>query len=159
METGLPATTGPTQAPADLDGFTLAYLRAHEAECPACGYNVHALTQPRCPECGRGLVVQVTTAAGFSWQWIMSLVVSSLGAGVGLLVLLVVLGEGMHEPSNAIRFVLFYFMGNIPLPLMVLATRRRFLRLWPVVQNAIGGILILATVGMMTWFIGLILRL
>jgi hypothetical protein len=36
----------------------LFFLRLHRwalppGHCPACGYNLHALTEPRCPECGR----------------------------------------------------------------------------------------------------------
>ena len=41
----------------------LFFLRLHRwalppGHCPACGYNLHALTQPRCPECGRPFTPQ-----------------------------------------------------------------------------------------------------
>ena len=142
----------------DLDAFTLAYLQVHEAECPACGYNVHRLVEPRCPECGRRLALQVvSTVGGYSLPWIISLVTLGLAAGVGLLVLAVTLREGMHERGHFV-FVLSYFMANIPLPLVALATRRWFIRMPLCLQYAITALLTCATVGVFGWFIALIGR-
>lgn len=31
----------------------LRFLAAYDEDCPGCGFNLRALTQPRCPECGR----------------------------------------------------------------------------------------------------------
>jgi len=152
MEPQLSIPAPPDTVP-DKDAFTLAYLSAHEAQCPACGYNVHALTQPRCPECGRGLVVRIVPAeGGFTVPWVASLITSALAAGIGLLVVAVVATEGIHGPG-ALRYILVYFMANIPVPFVVLALGRRFVRwrLW--VQYGLAGVLALATGGMLAWFI------
>jgi hypothetical protein len=151
----------PIQPPNGVDpgAFTLAYLAAHEAECPACGYNVHCLTEPRCPECGRNLAVKVvTTAAGFSGPWITILITLGISAGIGLLVAAVSLREPIpHEWKWQV--VLGYFMGNIPLPLLVILTRKLFVRWIPVglkILLMLGVLLI--TLGMLVWFILLIER-
>lgn len=63
--TGCPlllARIGEARAVSRLSWFRtivgLFFLRLHRyalppGHCPACGYNLHALTEPRCPECGR----------------------------------------------------------------------------------------------------------
>lgn len=33
----------------------IAYLAAHDAPCPGCGYNLRGLQTNSCPECGRTL--------------------------------------------------------------------------------------------------------
>lgn len=33
----------------------IAYLTAHDAPCPRCGYNLHGLKTPTCPECSLDL--------------------------------------------------------------------------------------------------------
>ncbi len=38
--------------PADTPRL-IEYLRTTDAPCPACGYNLRAIPQIRCPECGR----------------------------------------------------------------------------------------------------------
>ena len=155
METELTEPAVPPEG-VDRESFTVAYLANHEAQCPACGYNVHKLTQARCPECGRPLTVQVVTpASGFTWPWMVSLVVLGLASGVGVLVLAVVIHEGLREPMP-FRAVLIYFMCNIPLPLTVLAVRRWFVRWSGAVQWIIAALLLAATASMFGWFLSYI---
>jgi hypothetical protein len=33
--------------------FTAEVLKVKPGHCPGCGYNLHGLSEPRCPECGR----------------------------------------------------------------------------------------------------------
>ncbi len=63
----------------DRETFTLAYVAAHEAQCPACGYNMHALTIARCPECGRPFEVRLVAPVGISKAWIVLLVTTAIG--------------------------------------------------------------------------------
>jgi hypothetical protein len=128
METE-PTITAPS-APFDPDAFTLAYLMANEAECPACGYNVHALSSPRCPECARPLrVMVVTTQGGYSLAWVILTVAASLAAGVGLFVAVILVREGLPPVSDWRTLVLLYYLTNLPLPLLCLMFRRLFIRL------------------------------
>ena len=151
METE-PAIT-PSAMPLDPDAFTLAYLMANEAECPACGYNVHALSAPRCPECARPLRVQVVSVqGGYSFAWVIAMVTSCITGGIGLLVAAVVAREGVHYNPFYLLFILIYFMCNIPLPLLFLAFRRMFVRL-KVWQWLITVPFLLASVVMLTCFI------
>lgn len=41
----------------DADSDLIAYLRRHNTACPACGYQLRALTTTRCPECGEHITI------------------------------------------------------------------------------------------------------
>ena len=146
-----------------LDAFTLAYLQTHELECPACGYNVHRLIEPRCPECGRKLAVQVVMAeGGFRAAWVVALLASGISAGVGLLLFAVVLKEGMprgNGPREASFFVIIcYFLCSMPFPLLLLLLRRWYIRTASGLQWIAASIISFLTAVMITWFIVLIGR-
>jgi hypothetical protein len=127
METDPPIT--PTAPAPDPDAFTLAYLGENEADCPACGYNVHALREPRCPECGKPLRITVFQAGtGISLPWVIATVAASLAAGIGLLVAVITLRDGFPHQWH-FRVVLTYFLLCLPVPLPLLLLRRWFLRL------------------------------
>jgi hypothetical protein len=151
METESPIAPAPS--PADPDAFTLAFLAENEAECPACGYNVHALREARCPECGRSLRVMVVTAqGGFSAAWIVLMLAASLAAGVGLLVAAVTVRASLPSQWH-FKLVLIYFMLNIPLPLLALVLRRPFLRL-RVFQWLVTVPFVMLSLLMLLWFLG-----
>jgi hypothetical protein len=150
METESPIVPAPS--PADPDAFTLAFLAENEAECPACGYNVHALREARCPECGRSLrVMVVTVEGGFSAAWIILMLAASLAAGVGLLVAAVSVRSRL-PPQWHFKLVLIYFMLNIPLPLLALAFRRQILRL-RAFQWLLTAPFVLLSLLMLLWFL------
>jgi hypothetical protein len=129
------------------EAFTLAFLADHEGDCPACGYNVHALIQPRCPECGRPLEVQVVSAiGGVSAAWVTALIVEAVAAGIGLLVLLGEANDRMHDmrlSEPILMFSLLYFMCNLPVPAGVLVVRRWYVRWSALVQWMIASALII----------------
>ena len=145
----------------DRDAFTLAYLATHEEACPACGYNVHRLTAPRCPECGRPLAVQVVAAiAGFTWPWLVALVSVSLAAGFGMMIAAVSINERLPDWDYQPRLFLLcvYFMCNLPLPVVALLLRRWFVRRTPPVQWWMARLMALVTVGMVICFLVAIWR-
>lgn len=119
-------SAGPELTPRET--FLLEYLAAHEAACPACGYNVHALVAPRCPECGLALELQITAEGQGSRAWILLLCGTALGAAVGLFCLILITDGGFPGPLQwQILFV--YFLANVPMPLVAIFARRRFTRL------------------------------
>ena len=112
----------PTLSP--REDLTLRFLAQNEAPCPACGYNVHKATLPRCPECGRALTLHLATPdAKPPAPWILLMITTSLAAGMGAFILAVTLGERMPRDLRW-RIVLFYFMCTIPLPLPAFFLRR-----------------------------------
>ena len=135
----------------DPDAFTVAYLMAHQAECPACGYNVHALPAPRCPECGRPLrVMVVVPGSGISAAWVIAMIIASLAGGVGLLVAMATLSDGLPREWH-FRIVMLYFLLCLPIPPLLLIFRRLFLRLG-LVQWLIAIPLVLLNLLMLVWF-------
>jgi Mn2+/Fe2+ NRAMP family transporter len=143
----------------DLETFTLAYLACHEAECPACGYNVHKLTEARCPECGKRLAVQVVAAiGGLSTPWLVAMVALGLTAGIGLLFAATAVKQSLpswqHEPW--LVFLIIYFMCNVPFPILLLILRRWFVRQGRGVQ---WGITLPAAVVTAAMVLGLLLKL
>jgi hypothetical protein len=115
----------------------LVYLQNREDHCPLCGYNVHRLTVPRCPECGQELALSVI-ARGLKLRcFILAIVALAASAGVGLLLLLLVIAnllQGFGMPGGLFSqagetLVVTSFWGTIPAAVALVVARRRFLRL------------------------------
>jgi hypothetical protein len=122
---------------------------------------VHGLLEPRCPECGRGISLQVVAATGgTSAAWLALLITSALSAGIGALVACVSIRERFPDPERepAIFTVLTFFLLNIPIPLLVLAWRRHFMRYERRNQWLLAGMFFLLTSSMVGWFIVQTLR-
>jgi hypothetical protein len=125
----------------DREAFTLAYLAAHEAECPACGYNVHRLTRARCPECGRPLEVRVVAAVGgYSAAWIFLMAAAAFAGGVGVLMCVLVARFGSPYGFK-VAIPITYFIGNIPLPFLALSFRKRLVRVSRPIQWALAAVI------------------
>ena len=152
---------GPSCAPSSgqtRDDFTLAYLQSCEAECPTCGYNVHAVTAPRCPECGGRLEIRVVpVSSGFSRAWLTALVASGLGGGMGLLLAAVVVHSGL--PRNSLNIDVVYFLLQIPTPVILLIARRWYVRMTNMLQWLFACGLAGLNVGGLLWIVIYILRI
>lgn len=99
-----------------------------------------------CPECGRALQLTVGLVEPPLKAWLWLMVPLGMSGGVGVLFLIASLAQGELPPQ---QHVLFYvgFIGavlTIPMAVISLATRRRFMRLTPTSQIiiAIIGVLI-----------------
>jgi hypothetical protein len=151
-----PPSVAPVAGLSD-EAFTLAFLQEREAQCPACGYNVHALVTARCPECGLGLRVQVVTTDRVPAAWIVVMVTAAVGAGVGLLVAGVVLREGWPSrgdpKSDILNIVLPFFLAMIPAPLVALGLRSRFGRWNRLLVSAVAALLTAAIFLMLALFL------
>jgi hypothetical protein len=79
------------------------------------------------------------------------LITASLGAGIGLFVLAVIISEGMPHDLHW-RVILTYFLGNIPLAVIVFALRRPLRRLEGITAWIPPLLMIAATVVMATCF-------
>jgi len=132
-----PATTAsplhPDPAPAALSSeerHLLAYLRDRDAACPLCGYNLRALTLPRCPECGKALKLTVGLVEPFLKAWIACAAATCLSAGTGVFIIIVIqMGGGTPGfPSWLVAIGFFSFPAMIPVAVVVLLCRRPFLK-------------------------------
>lgn len=81
--------------PADSGAMLTAFLAAHDAPCPVCGYNLRALLGNRCPECGRPLVLAVGTTEPRLAAFIAGLVGLSCGLGFSAILLAWVVAEAL----------------------------------------------------------------
>ena len=68
----------------------LSFLREHDAPCPVCGYNLHALTRPICPECGHDLVLTVGTTR-VHLGWLLASVAPGFFSGIAACFVLVMI--------------------------------------------------------------------
>lgn len=127
-----------TDGEADVQAL-IEFLRERNAWCPACRYNLRGLTTPRCPECGRELRLSVGVTEPFLRAWILLAVSTFASAGLGFLFAWLLLREGYPPDRGALRLDIFYFILMVPTAFLVLATRRRFLRLSSSVQWRIAG--------------------
>jgi hypothetical protein len=123
------------------NAMLLDFLTKYEAKCPVCKYNLHGLTQPRCPECGNALRLSVGSS-GYPLLWLVILLVAMcLSAGCGVLSGIVMTAEvirtrrlEMLQDSVAVPFLfLGTFVSVFPAGLFALGARF-FVRLPRLVQ-------------------------
>ena len=122
-------------APDDDDAALVAFLSTRDAPCPLCGYNLHALVEPRCPECGRELVLSVGLAEPMLKAWITMTTALLLPAGIGVLFLLMIIRRGPPPPREGwVAVVIFFFIAHVPAAAVAVLYRRRFMKLSPQAQ-------------------------
>jgi hypothetical protein len=109
------------------EAFLIRYLAERDEPCPLCGYDLRALTSPRCPECGEALRAGVGLAQPQVMAWVALTAPLVASAGIALFMLLLYAGRG-SLPSDYrypyLRWALVYFWGVAP-PLGVFAVWRR----------------------------------
>lgn len=124
--------TQPAIPPPPSDtALLLEYLKHYDAFCPVCNYNLRNLTQPRCPECGRGLMISVGATEPYLVNWILLTISLGFAAGLGLVAaptMIQIPFAIFHHPFG--YFWASYCLGSIPLCLLSVLFRRRFCR-WP----------------------------
>lgn len=70
----------------------LDFLRHFEAPCPVCNYNLHALTQPICPECGHELALSVGVWGGrLRMDWLLVALAPGFFSGIAAFFVLVMI--------------------------------------------------------------------
>ncbi|NLE59493.1 MAG: hypothetical protein GX616_14110 [Planctomycetes bacterium] len=148
-----PRDTAPHHWP--IEQQLLHYIADRDVPCPVCGYNLRALTVPRCPECGREVVLSIRLVEPYMRAWVTLAVAVSASAGVGLFLILILVMEG-RLPSGNIHsglklFIECHFIGSIPAAVVVLLVRRWFLRRGKPVQWTI------AIVGVLMWAVAFVL--
>jgi hypothetical protein len=128
---------GPPGSPPESDDAAalVGFLATRDVPCPLCGYNLHALLEPRCPECGRELVLSVGLAEPMLKAWITMTTALLLPAGIGLLFAAMLVHAG-PPPRNQwkIAAIIFFFIAHIPAAAAAIGWRRRFLKLSPTAQ-------------------------
>jgi hypothetical protein len=147
-------TTEPRERDVEVEGRArlIDWLRDRDVPCPLCSYNLRGLMTPRCPECGQPLQLTVSLAEPYLKAWITTAAAACIGAGGGLFLLCIVIGEKRwpRELSAVCQLSLVMFVAMVPLGPLTLIFRRRFLRLaisaqWFVAMSMV-GVCALATI-------------
>jgi len=135
------------QSDPDTDAL-VEFLRGRDAWCPACRYNLRGLTSPRCPECGRELKLSVGVTEPFLRAWIMLAVSTFASSALGVFMAWILFREGWPRGTEerSLRASIVIYIVMIPTGPLVLATRRRFLRLTKNVQWKIAGFVAIASI-------------
>ena len=131
-----PVDPAPVRSDAE---FLVHWLADRDLPCPACGYNLHGLTASACPECGRGLRLGVSLTEPALGTWIATLVPLLLPAGFGIILIVVYISEfqnigvsGLFTMPVPVAWIVTHLVLSVPLSVLVLLGRRRFLKLsWP----------------------------
>lgn len=63
------------------------FLAGRDVACPACGYNLRGLREPRCPECGEAIALRVGLVEPRQAAGITGLIGLAAGAGMNGLLL------------------------------------------------------------------------
>jgi hypothetical protein len=136
----------PGDPAASEDAFLLRYLQANEVACPSCGYNLHALTHSRCPECGQTIRLKVALRVPPMPAWLVMAAATCASAGLGIVF------AAMDAPERFTRaayLAILFFYAAIPLAAGVLLGRRWIIRRPPTEQRIVATILAtLATLAM-----------
>ena len=128
------------------DQFLLTYIQQFEAACPVCGYNLRALTLPRCPECGRELRLTVGAVEPFVIPWVLTTIFLAMAAGIGVLFLIACAMFGpppiyTMRHTDLIPFAAaLYGVAAIPLLAMMILRRRKFWKLDATVQWVVAAV-------------------
>jgi hypothetical protein len=136
------------------DHILLAYLADRDVLCPVCRYNLRNLTSPICPECGETLALSVSKPAEWSYAWCSAVLTCASMVSIGLLLLTASLRLGaVPFPARLVPFYdyilipLHWPIFCIPLCVLLIWSRRRFLRLRTATQWTIAGLSVLLTIG------------
>lgn len=73
--------TDPDQGETLASGLLLRFVEKRDEPCPVCGYSLRALTEPRCPECGAPLKLQVGSPQIRVGAWALGIVSFALALG------------------------------------------------------------------------------
>lgn len=144
------------------DQRLVEFLRANDAPCPLCGYNLRGLTVTVCPECRQPLELTVGLRhANVGW-FVLTIVpgVFSGMASLFLIALLVVVmvTEGGSPPLPVVGVALFGLSSGV-VALVLIARRRRFLRMLPSVQRTWGVVAWGVHVGVFLSLVGVVILL
>jgi hypothetical protein len=112
----------------------IEFVRERDRPCPLCGYNLRNLTTARCPECGHRLRLLVQPEHVHFGPWVTAIAALTGSAAIGLLFVWLALLRGIQRLLSDLRgtegkVVLFWCILAIPLAAIVLALRRRFVRM------------------------------
>ncbi|HVT80281.1 MAG TPA: hypothetical protein VHM90_06445, partial [Phycisphaerae bacterium] len=114
--------------------YLLAYLQGHDAVCPSCRYNLRGVTKLRCPECGREIRMEIGLVEPVVMPWVLTTVFVAMAASVGILFVAGLIFMGPRLGKSLIKLKewplllgAFYGMGAVPLTVMLLRGRRKFM--------------------------------
>ena len=114
------------------------FLRACNAPCPLCDYNLRNLTENVCPECGQKLRLTVGVHH-LRFGWFLATVTPSLFSGIAAVLMLILIlaavatGSGPFPPIVEVLELFGFASGVVALVLIV--RRHRFIQLRPQVQR------------------------
>lgn len=115
--------------PIDEDALLLAHVRNRDVACPLCEYNLRALTSTRCPECGHRLQLRVALVDPYMRDWIATLIPLCGSGGIGIVFAIALVIFGPPRGSDAVLAIMsmVWFIGSIPLAVVVMLLRRGFM--------------------------------
>jgi hypothetical protein len=145
-----PESSPPPRSP---DELLLELVRSQEIACPVCGYNLHGLTMPRCPECGRNLKLTLGAMEPYLTAWITAAIATFGSSGIALLLDCFAAAKGVHLRDIVQLAAFFCFNLSPPLALAAVLWRRFFVRApWPL-QWTLAAFCVLLTMGQITFFV------
>jgi hypothetical protein len=113
------------------------FLEDRDVLCPHCRYNLKSLKSDRCPECGLKLRLSIGLAEAYLAPWVLLAVTSAAAGGVGVIFGYYLLRLDWWQLPKMARAPIDYFAFMIPVSVLAIVLRRRFIRLSPRNQWAI----------------------
>ena len=133
------------------DTALLEFVSNRDVPCPLCHYNLRGLTIPRCPECGNGVRLTVGLVEVRMGAWICALSAILPAAPFGLLLGYILLKNGLPPVRQLGQLgpgqiwavaLLIYAMLAVPGSALLLALRRKYIRLPGRLQWLLAGVAI-----------------
>jgi hypothetical protein len=126
--------TEPERLPPDEDDALLIHFVKHrDVQCPRCGYNLRALSQPRCPECREPLQLQVGAVPAGIGLFVMSIIPGAF-SGICAFILMIPMimvpatGGGAPPPLEFVLLDAFGWLSGL-VAVAIYVARHRFVRL------------------------------
>lgn len=108
----------------------LAFVAECPAACPVCEYSLRGLTEPRCPECGAELQLQVGSPRLHVGGWALAMIGFALALGFDGVVSLIMMTALVLNPTTqwevfGIVSLFLVLTGSMLAGLLIVARRKR----------------------------------
>ncbi len=107
--------------------FLAEFIRNNPVVCPACGTDLHDLVGNACPKCHAALTIGLTSRSSYRVSWGTAFALFAIDAAIGIF-FAIAWSQVRGGPRREVVPIFILYITSIPIPIILLVLRRRFLR-------------------------------
>ena len=131
------------------------FIGQTDGTCPLCSYDLRSMSSDRCPECGHQLTLEIRLAQPKLGRWVTLFLFAAVSFGWSTSFGLIALSQASARwfATLAGMLLIATTLFSLPLLIVVLRARRRFLLLPVATQRLITTLVGIVTLGILAIFI------